>query len=125
MSASDRSTWEALRDQILGNRVSAANYAAAQLQSAAKGSAAPVALLWMALDESGGLIEAIVGAPDWLGYRGIVVAAMGGGHVPERLVGPLLRLSAVLPTVVSPRAGGGPLLRQTYGGPSAETSRWR
>ena len=25
-----------------------------------------------------------------------------------------------MPTVIAPRAGGGPMLRQTYGGPSAE-----
>lgn len=62
----------------------------------------------------------MLATPDRLGYRGVVVAAMGEGHVPERSVDPLLRLAAVLPTVVSPRAGGGPLLRQTYGGPSAE-----
>src|SRR5262245_52414476 len=98
------------------------NHARRQLHSAACGSAAPVALLWMSLDEPGGLIEAMLATPDRLGYRGVVVAAMGGGHVPERLVDPLLRLGAALPTVVSARAGGGPLLRHTYGGPTAEIS---
>src|SRR5262245_62175452 len=96
------------------------NQARAHLSSAARGKAAPVALLWMGLDESGGLIEAMLAASNRLGYRGAVVAAMGGGHVPERVVDRLVRLGAVLPTVVSPRSGGGPLLRHTYGGPSAE-----
>ena len=32
----------------------------------------------------------------------------------------IVRLAGSLPTVVSPRAGGGPMLRQTYGGPSSE-----
>lgn len=92
-----------------------------QLSGAASGTARPVALFWMAIDEPGRLIEATVAAPDRLGYRGAVIAAMGGGHVPERLVEPLLQLSAVMPVVVSPRAGGGgPLLRQTYGGASSE-----
>jgi len=79
-----------------------------------------VALLWMALDETGSLIEALVRTPDRLGYGGAVVAAMGGGHVPERLIDALVQLAAAMPTVISPRAGGGPLLRQTYGGPSSE-----
>jgi L-asparaginase len=79
-----------------------------------------VALLWMTLDETGGLVEAIVRAPDRLGYGGAVIGAMGGGHVPERVVEGLVQLATAVPTVVSPRAGGGPPLRQTYGGPSSE-----
>ena len=45
---------------------------------------------------------------------------MGGGHVPERMADRVVRLAAAMPTVMSPRAGGGPMLRQTYGGPSSE-----
>lgn len=86
----------------------------------AAGAAQPVALLWMSLDEPGHLIEAMLGAPDRLGYRGAVLGAMGGGHIPERAVDVAGRLAAAMPTVVSPRAGGGPMLRQTYGGPSSE-----
>lgn len=86
----------------------------------AAGAAQPVALLWMGLDEPGRLIEAIVDSHDRLGYRGAVLAAMGGGHVPEPLADIAGRLAAALPTIVAPRAGGGPLLRQTYGGPSSE-----
>jgi L-asparaginase len=47
---------------------------------------------------------------------------MGGGHVPERAVETVHRLAKAMPTVISPRAGGGPMLRQTYGGPSSEIS---
>jgi L-asparaginase len=101
-----------VRDAIVAAR--------ARLGAVAGGSAAPVALLWMALDEAGGLIEAMLAAPDHLGYRGAVLAAMGGGHVPERLADRVTSLAAAVPTVVSPRAGGGPMLRQTYGGPGAE-----
>lgn len=90
------------------------------LGPAKDGKAAPVAVLWMSLDESGQLIDALASAPDRLGYRGAVIGAMGGGHTPERATDGLLKLAAALPTVVSPRAGGGPLLRQTYGGPSSE-----
>jgi L-asparaginase len=82
--------------------------------------AQPVALFWVSLDESGRMIEALIDAPDRLGYRGAVLGAMGGGHLPERMTDTAKRLAGLLPTVVSPRAGGGPMLRQTYGGPSAE-----
>ncbi len=92
-----------------------------KIAAASGGTAAPVALLWMALDEPGGLIDAMLAAPDRLGYRGAVISARGGGHVPERIAASLGRLASVLPTVASTRAGGGgPLLRQTYGGPSSE-----
>ncbi len=84
------------------------------------GTAAPVALLWIGLDEPGRLIEALLAAPDHLGYRGAVFGAMGGGHLAERIVGLASKLAAAMPTVVGPRAGGGPLLRKTYGGPSSE-----
>lgn len=84
------------------------------------GTAQPVALLWMGLDEPGRLIDAMLGASDHLGYRGAVVAAMGGGHIPERLAEVAARLASAMPAVVSPRAGGGPMLRQTYGGPTSE-----
>ncbi len=91
-----------------------------RLSPAKDGKESPVATLWMSLDESGRLIEAIASAPDHLGYRGAVIGAMGGGHAPERAVKSLLKLAAAVPTVVSPRAGGGPLLQKTYGGPSSE-----
>ncbi|MBY0318089.1 MAG: asparaginase [Reyranella sp.] len=84
------------------------------------GAAQPVALLWMGLDEPGHLIDAMLNASDHLDYRGAVVGAMGGGHIPERLADVTARLAAAMPTVVSPRAGGGPMLRQTYGGPTSE-----
>jgi len=86
----------------------------------AVGVAQPVALLWTGLDEPGHLIEAMLRAPDRLGYRGGVIGAMGGGHVPERLADLMGRLAAAIPTVISSRAGGGAMLRHTYGGPTSE-----
>jgi L-asparaginase len=82
------------------------------------GPAQPVALLWTGLDDSGALMQAIVEGKGHLGFRGVVVAAMGGGHLPEHAVEVARRLAGTLPTVVSPRAGGGPMLRHTYGGDS-------
>jgi L-asparaginase len=101
-----------VRDAMVAARV--------KLRHATAGKASPVALLWMSLDEPGRLAEALVLAPDHLGYGGAVLGAMGGGHTPERATDILLRLSAAMPTVVSPRTGGGPMLRQTYAGPSSE-----
>jgi L-asparaginase len=98
-----------MRDAIAGAR---------KRLGAIGGKAAPVALLWMALDEPGHLVETLMTAPDHLGYRGVVVG--GRRHVPERLADLMGRLAAAIPTVISPRAGGGPMLRNTYGGPTSE-----
>jgi len=88
--------------------------------AALSAEAQPVALFWLSLDEPGRIIEALIDAPDRLGYRGVVLGAMGGGHLPERVTGTARRMAGLLPTVVSPRAGGGPMLRHTYGGASSE-----
>ena len=84
------------------------------------GKAAPVALFWMALDDEAASIPLMLAAPDRAGYRGAVIAAMGGGHTPERATENVKRLAQAMPTVVSPRTGGGPMLRKTYAGPSSE-----
>ncbi len=92
----------------------------ARLGAVAGAGERPVALFWLGLDEPGFMIQALLDGDDQLGYRGVVLGAMGGGHVPERIAPLVTRLAGVLPTVVSPRAGGGAMLRQTYGGPSSE-----
>ncbi len=94
--------------------------AARRKLAGASGKAQPVALFWMSLDDEAALMAMMLAASDRLGYRGAVIAAMGGGHVPERAVENVVRLAQAMPTVVSPRAGGGPMLRKTYGGPNAE-----
>jgi L-asparaginase len=91
-----------------------------QLGGAKAAAEAPVAVFWMSLDETGRVMDAVASAPDHLGYRGAVIGAMGGGHTPERAVESVYKLAKAIPTVITPRAGGGPLLRQTYGGPSSE-----
>ncbi|MBL8673589.1 MAG: hypothetical protein JNL07_01775, partial [Rhodospirillales bacterium] len=80
----------------------------------------PVALLWLGLGEAGGLLDAMARADDALGHGGLVLGAMGGGHVPDPLLDRLYALAARLPVAVAPRAGGGPLLRRTYEGPGSE-----
>jgi L-asparaginase len=66
----------------LGLPVRDAVQAARRKLGKAAGVVQPVALLSMGLDEPGHLIEAMLSAPDRLGYRGTVIGAMGGGHVP-------------------------------------------
>lgn len=83
-------------------------------------ASSPVALLWLGLGEQGALLRAVLNDPRHLGYGGIVVGAMGGGHVPEALVDGLVAHAAHVPIVVASRAGGGPLLRHTYEGPGSE-----
>jgi L-asparaginase len=80
----------------------------------------PVALLWLALGEQGALLDSLLSDRRHLGYGGVVLGAMGGGHVPGKLVDRLADLAARLPVVVASRTGGGPLLRQTYEGPGSE-----
>ena len=91
-----------------------------RLGAASEGREQAVALLWLGLDEPGYILETMIDHRDQLGYRGVVLGAMGGGHVPERVASLVVQLAEIVPTVVAPRAGGGPLLRQTYGGPSSE-----
>lgn len=84
------------------------------------GAAAPVALLWLGLGEQGALIDAVLADARHLGFDGVVLGAMGGGHVPELLVERLTALSQRLPVVIASRTGAGPLLRRTYEGAGSE-----
>jgi len=81
------------------------------------GARPKVALLPVAMDPDGVLFEAL---PD-LGFAGLVVEAMGAGHVAERLVRPLERLAGVMPVVLCSRTGAGRVCERTYGYPGAET----
>ncbi|WP_129336487.1 asparaginase [Cellulomonas endophytica] len=55
-----------------------------------------------------------------LGYAGVVVEGMGGGHVAAAAVPHVRAALARGPVVVCSRAGVGPVLRRTYGYPGGE-----
>ena len=77
----------------------------------------PVALLTGVLGDDGRL----VGEVERLGYGGLVIEAMGGGHLPSVMVEPLAKLASRMPVVLASRTGGGEVLRRTYGFPGSET----
>jgi L-asparaginase len=70
-----------------------------------------VALVESCLDERGGMLDAV--AND--GYRGIVVAGYGAGHVSEYEAMRIEALLPRLPIVVASRTGSGSTAARTYG----------
>ena len=68
-------------------------------------------------DDDGGMIEAVPS----LGYRGLVLAAFGGGHVPSWIVPILAKVAQEIPVVVTSRTNAGEGLRKTYAYPGSET----
>jgi L-asparaginase len=77
----------------------------------------PVALYHVALGDDGRLLPEI----EQKGYAGLVVEAMGGGHVPSVMAETLEDLAAKMPVILASRTGGGEVLRSTYGFVGSET----
>jgi L-asparaginase len=69
-----------------------------------------VGLYTAVLDDDPAVLAAVTATVD-----GLVVAAMGAGHVPETLVDPLTKAAATMPVILSTRTGAGSVLRDTYG----------
>ena len=73
-----------------------------------------VGLVTIGLDESGGFLRALCESEDMLGYDGLVVAAMGGGHIPGCLTDYVSAIATRVPVMITSRTGSGILLRKTY-----------
>jgi L-asparaginase len=77
---------------------------------------APVALVAAALGEGPELLEAVAQGH----WRGLVVQALGAGHLPANWVAPLERLTRDMPVVLATRVSRGPVLQATYAFPGSE-----
>ncbi len=76
----------------------------------------PVALYKVGFGDDGRLLREV----GRLGYEGLVVEAMGGGHLPVGMVGTVEQLAGRMPVVLASRTGGGEVLERTYGFPGSE-----
>ncbi|OLR91788.1 L-asparaginase [Actinokineospora bangkokensis] len=74
-----------------------------------------VGLVAVGLGDDGELLRAAAPVLD-----GVVLAGVGGGHVPEVMVPVVAEVAARVPVVLTSRTGGGTVLRSTYGYPGAE-----
>lgn len=74
-----------------------------------------VGLVTIALGDQGELLTGVGDRVD-----GLVIAAMGVGHVPQQLVTTLEKLADTMPVVLTTRTGAGPVLTATYGFPGSE-----
>ena len=77
---------------------------------------APVALVAAALGEGPELLDAVAQGH----WRGLVVQALGAGHLPASWVEPLERLARDMPVVLATRVSRGPVLTETYAFPGSE-----
>jgi L-asparaginase len=76
----------------------------------------PVAVLTSTMGDDARLVAEV----ERLGYAGLVVAGLGGGHVPGAVAPALVDLAARIPVVLSSRTGAGETIRSTYGFPGSE-----
>jgi L-asparaginase len=72
---------------------------------------ARVALVTASLGDDGGLVAAAAQG----GYDGVVIEALGGGHLPAAMLGAVDAALAAMPVVLASRTQAGESLRQTYG----------
>jgi L-asparaginase len=77
----------------------------------------PVALYTVSLGDDGRLLKAV----GQLGYEGLVIEALGGGHVLSHMAHALETLAGEIPVVLASRTGSGEVLANTYGFTGSET----
>ncbi|MGB3304151.1 asparaginase [Gordonia sp. (in: high G+C Gram-positive bacteria)] len=70
----------------------------------------PVALIRMGLGDDGRILGTLAD----LGYRGVVIEAFGGGHLPVAALPAVAELAAAMPVVLASRTGAGEVLSHTY-----------
>lgn len=75
-----------------------------------------VAMIWFGLDDDCAQLATICSA----GYHGLVLAGLGGGHVPPAALGYLDDLVVTMPVVLTSRTGAGEVLASTYQFPGSE-----
>ena len=78
---------------------------------------ARVALVTVGFDDD----DRLIGAVPELGYDGLVLAALGGGHVPSWMVPAIERVARQMPTILASRTASGEMLRHSYGYAGSET----
>ena len=76
-----------------------------------------VALLTIALGDDGRLLPVV----EREAYAGLVIEAMGGGHVPSVMVEALEELAGKMPVILASRTKAGEVLHSTYGFVGSET----
>ncbi|HET9139729.1 asparaginase [Actinophytocola sp.] len=74
-----------------------------------------VGVVPMALGDDGELLRRVGD-----GFDGLVLAGVGAGHVPDRVVPVVADVAARIPVVLASRAGAGAMLTHTYSYPGSE-----
>lgn len=70
-----------------------------------------VALYMSRIGDDGGLFDLVKDS----GYDGMVISAMGGGHLSEEISDKAVALASSMPVVFASRCGAGAVLTDTYG----------
>ncbi|MCU1405775.1 MAG: L-asparaginase/GlutRNAGln amidotransferase subunit [Glaciihabitans sp.] len=90
--------------------------AGATLPAPRRGIVPPVASISAGIDDELQLLNEL----EWLGYTGVILEGMGGGHVaPDAMVNIRTALK-VMPVVMASRTGAGPVLSASYGYPGGD-----